>query len=104
MPPSWARRTPSNAHGQGTIRVELVAAPRRSTSPMARLADADEPRSSQLMISSLASGAKPRRSARLAIWSPSGPGHHGRHRGEDGLDVPAGLQAEHCAAVVEQVE
>src|SRR5690606_15873388 len=33
-----------------------------------------------------------------------GPLHHGRHGAEDRLDIAAGLQPEHGAAVVEQVE
>ena len=35
---------------------------------------------------------------------PSGPADFGRHGGQDRLDVAAGLEAEHGAAVVEQVE
>src|SRR5262245_28147270 len=34
----------------------------------------------------------------------SRPAHQRRHRGEDRLDIAAGLQAENGAAVVEQVE
>uniref|UniRef100_A0A0N4Z401 LigA n=1 Tax=Parastrongyloides trichosuri TaxID=131310 RepID=A0A0N4Z401_PARTI len=34
----------------------------------------------------------------------AGPLHHGRHGTEDGVDIAAGLKAEHGAAIVEQVE
>src|SRR5262245_57340546 len=53
----------SRAHGHGTISVALVATPSRSASYTATFAERVEPRSSQLRISSLASGAYPRRSA-----------------------------------------
>ena len=38
------------------------------------------------------------------MQTASRPLHQRRQRGEDGLDVAAGPQAEHRAAVVEQVE
>jgi hypothetical protein len=48
--------TASGAQGQGTMRVALVARPWAIAVSVARLAEALEPRSSQLTISSLASG------------------------------------------------
>src|SRR5262245_37701224 len=52
----------SRAQGHGTMSDALVATPARRASYTATFAARDEPRSSQLTMSSLSSGAYPRRS------------------------------------------
>src|SRR5580692_12489352 len=65
----------SRAHGHGTMSVALVTVPVARHSNTPTLAEWHEPRSSALMMTSLASAPYPRRWARLGSAIAAPPGH-----------------------------